>query len=81
MSKFALDLLKAKGKDLTDWQRVCVLSFDEMSVDQRMSYDAKEDRIIGPHSKALVFMIRGLMEKWKLPIYYDFDVTPIALEI
>jgi hypothetical protein len=46
-----------------------------MSVSQRLCYDAKEDQILGPHTKVLVSMLRGLMSKWKQPIYYAFDMT------
>jgi len=73
MSQLALDLLSAKASRFTTAERLCVVSFDEMSVGQRLAYDVKEDQVIGPFSKALVFMIRGLMSKWKQPIYFDFD--------
>jgi len=75
LSQFALDILRSKRDRFTTWDRVCVLSFDEMSVNQRLCYDAKEDQILGPHSKVLVFMIRGLLTNWKQPVYYAFDVS------
>src|SRR6218665_2540380 len=75
ISQFSLEILKAKGTRFARWDRVCVLSFDEVSVDQRMCYDAREDQVLGPYSEVLVFMIRGLMTKWKQPIYFDFNVT------
>jgi len=74
ISQFSLEILKAKGSRFARWDRVCVLSFDEVSVDQRMCYDAREDQVLGPYSKVLVFMVRGLMTKWKQPIYFDFNV-------
>ena len=70
-----MEILKAKKDNFTAWDRVCVLSYDEMSVNQRLCYDMKEDQIFGPHSKVFVFMIRGLLTNWKQPIYFAFDVT------
>ena len=75
ISDFAMEILKAKKDNFTAWDRVCVLSYDEMSVNQRLCYDMKEDQIFGPHSKVFVFMIRGLLTNWKQPIYFAFDVT------
>ena len=46
MSQFALDILKAKKDHFTVWDRVYVLSFDEMSVSQRLCYDAKHHRLL-----------------------------------
>jgi len=75
MSQFAVDMLKATSVRLAPWDRVCVFSFDEMSVDQRLCYDVKEDQVLGPYSNVQVFIVRGLMSSWKQPIYFDFNVT------
>ena len=75
ISDFALDIMTAKKSRFTEWDRACVLSFDEMSVSSQLCYDMKDDKVYGPHTKVLVFMIRGLLTNWKQPIYFDFDVT------
>ncbi|CAB4060218.1 unnamed protein product [Lepeophtheirus salmonis] len=35
----------------------------------------KTQKIYGPHSKVQVVMMRGLVEKWKQPIWFHFDTT------
>lgn len=70
-----LCLLKARASNYKDSEKIAVLSFDEMNIDGRISYDSSDDRILGPHSNVQVAMVRGLFAKWKQPIYYDFDVT------
>jgi hypothetical protein len=52
-----------------------VLMFDEMSISQKIQFDRKEQRLYGPFKNVQVAMIRGLFEKWKQPIYYDFDTA------
>jgi hypothetical protein len=39
----------------------------------RHEYDRLNDEEVGPHSQMQVVMARGLIGKWKQPIYIDFD--------
>ena len=73
-----IELMKATAEVFTSTERLCVLSFDEMNVDSSITYDQKEDCVIGPHSNVQVAMIRGLLGGWKQPIYYDFDIQMSA---
>lgn len=51
---------------------VC-LSFDEMKVSEKVSYDPNIDQVIGPHKMVQVVMARSIVGNWKQPIYYNFD--------
>jgi hypothetical protein len=72
---------KAKPED-----RVCALIFDEVSIKSSLSYAAGPDHVEGLEdfgpvlgrskkiaNQALVFMVRGLKQKWKQPIAYYFS--------
>lgn len=68
-----LHLLKQKALTMSEYDRVCVLSFDEMSVAQQWSYDRGTDTIHSPKSKVQCAMIRGLTKSWKQLVFYNFD--------
>ncbi|XP_062704502.1 transposable element P transposase [Aedes albopictus] len=59
---------------MEDKEKMCVLVYDEMSVQSTAEYDKKNDEVIGPHSEMQVVMARGLFSQWKQPIFVDFDV-------
>lgn len=63
--------------------RVCIVTFDEVSLSRHLQYDKENDKIIGfedfgdrrsekfaDHS--LVYMLRGIHTGWKIPIFYAF---------
>jgi hypothetical protein len=62
--------------------KLCTISMDEMSLKVNIAYDSSKDEIIGLKdfrdgekgtdlaSSALVFMPRGVLEKWKQPLGY-----------
>jgi hypothetical protein len=62
--------------------KLCTISMDEMSLKVNIAYDSSKDEIIGLKdfrdgekgtdlaSSALVFMPRGVLEKWKQPFGY-----------
>lgn len=74
--------LKLKSATMSEQERQTVLMFDEMSIKKSLDYNQKSDMIegyedlgnlkrspkIGTH--VMQFLIRGLMNKWKLPIAY-----------
>ncbi|KAJ8875268.1 hypothetical protein PR048_023163 [Dryococelus australis] len=67
--------LKARAVNYKECEKFAVLTFDEMNLDGRISYDSSDDRILVPHSNVQVAMILGPFASWKQPIFYDFDVT------
>lgn len=70
-----LKLISSNSSNLTDLERKCVLSFDQMNFDSMISYHAGLDQALGPFSKVQVVMARGLASPWKQPVYFDFDKT------
>lgn len=63
--------------------KVCILIWDEVSIQPKLTYDTRKDIICGFEdwgnnrtSKAadhvLVFMLRGLNSGWKMPVSYNF---------
>ena len=68
-----LNLLQHKAKTMTEWEKVCVLSFDEMNVASEWTYDKGTDNLYSPKSKVQCVLIRGLLASWKQIVFYDFD--------
>lgn len=58
---------------MTPRDRICVLSFDEISISQELCFDKGKEQVIGPHKKAQVAFVRGLFDSWKQLFYYDYD--------
>ncbi|KAF0294127.1 Transposable element P transposase [Amphibalanus amphitrite] len=88
-----LCVLKEKFKSASETERLCVVSFDEMSVKTKMTYLRGEDMIEGTEDfgelgrsrdradHALVFMVRGLTKKWKQSIGYFLSAGPTKAAI
>lgn len=66
---------------MTTEEKLVVLQFDEMKMQEMHEFDVKHDRVIGPHSQMQVVNARGLFGKWKQPVYVGFDtkITPLIL--
>lgn len=70
---------------MNNFERDCVLMFDEMAIKKYLLYDKNRDKLIGiqdhgpgrrklvPASEALVFMVRGLNTNWIQPFSYHFS--------
>lgn len=77
-----LNLLKNKTSLMSEKERECVLTWDEMSIKEGLHYNVKYDFIegftdLGEHGRTcamgnhiLVFMIRGRQTDWRQPIAY-----------
>mgnify|MGYP002803931165 FL=1 len=78
----ALDAINTKVKTLNAEGRLCIISFDEMSLKSNVIYQSNTDELIGLEdlgdgnktnslaTSAIVFMARGLVENWKQPLAY-----------
>jgi hypothetical protein len=75
-----LVIMREKGKTMTSFQKITVISFDEMALSPEVQFDSKLEKLVGPCGKVQVIMARGLFEKWKQPIYYKFD-QPMTKDI
>jgi len=82
ISNDILKILNRKLCNMTEMDKLCVLTFDEMSVKTALRYDTVSDQFVGLEdygngcrghglaSQALVVMIRGLTSKWKQAVGY-----------
>lgn len=68
-------LMKKCSENLTEKEKLCVLSFDEIHVDNKICYDVGMDQVLGSYSKVQVVLARGIFSSWKQPIYFDFQCT------
>nr|CAH7759844.1 unnamed protein product [Callosobruchus chinensis] len=68
-----ITLMQKKSSDFTQQDRICVLTFDEIYISNKIELDKKTEQVIGPHKSCQTVMVRGLLSKWKQPIYYNFD--------
>ncbi|CAK1601293.1 unnamed protein product [Parnassius mnemosyne] len=77
------DILSAIIKHMSSSEKECVLCMDEMSLKLNLSYNSKEDKILGLHEVdgqqqpvaagyAFTLMLRGITSKWKQPIGFSF---------
>lgn len=66
-----LDIMK--NVDMKQIDKICVLSFDEMKIKEKIVYDKRKDETLKAAKYVQVAMIRGLFGNWKQPIFYDFD--------
>lgn len=73
--KNVITLMKKKSSDLCEFDRICVLSFDEIYISNKIEIDKKQQLVIGPHKSCQTVMVRGLFSNWKQPIFYKFDQT------
>ncbi|XP_047027534.1 uncharacterized protein LOC124641571 isoform X2 [Helicoverpa zea] len=75
--------LKKRVLKMPKRHKFCTIIFDEMAIAPSLKYDVKNDEIIGfvndGHKKTaefadhvLVFMVRGVVKKYKQPIAYSF---------
>ncbi|EFN72296.1 Transposable element P transposase, partial [Camponotus floridanus] len=78
--KLNYPLLIIKGKELTSFEKITVITFDEMALSPEVCFDSKIEKLVGPCKKVQVIMVRGLFSKWKQPIYYKFD-QPMTKDI
>lgn len=62
-----------KLSEMSTLDKICVLSFDEMKIRKCYLYDKVNDETIKPFSYVQVAMLRGLVNRWKQPVFFYFD--------
>ena len=70
----AVSVLEAAVEGMSNLQRLCVITFDEMSLDSRFCLDTSADQVLSG-SKLQLLMVRGLCDKWKQPLFYELDAA------
>ncbi|KAK9752950.1 Transposase protein [Popillia japonica] len=67
--------------------KICIVAFDEISLEAGLAYSAREDAIYGFDSAtadinfcdhALVFMATGVYKRWKQPLAYYFSKEGVS---
>ena len=86
-----LDALKLKLSAVPQSHRLVTLALDEMAIKEAVNYDAATDMVEGFSvelersnmlaNHANVFMLRGLIEKWKQPIGYYLSSGPMSGDV
>lgn len=71
--KDVLQIMKCKGQNMTDMEKVTMICFDEIHLSNQIAIERRQERVIGPHKKCQVVVVWGLFKKWKQPIFYAFD--------
>lgn len=77
--KTVISLMEKKADYLEKNERLCVLTFDEIYISNKIEIDKKYEQVVGPHTSCQTVVVR-LVSKWKQPIYYDFD-QPMTKQI
>lgn len=83
INKLILGYLIKKIRTLPAKKRVCVLMWDEMAIKPHVTYSIARDLLEGVEDwgktrtttvadHAIVFMVRGLDDGWKIPLSYAF---------
>lgn len=87
-----MKILESKANVMEQREKESVLLFDEMSLKEHLDYnikldyfegyqdlgDGKRSNVLANH--ALVIMLRGLYDNWKIPIGYYLNSGPIAAQ-
>ena len=75
--EMSLEIMRSVKDSMSSHERLVVLSFDEITIDPRISYDSTDDAVYGPSNKMQVVMVRSVCSHWKQPVFFDFnqDVT------
>ena len=84
VTKTIKDCLKEMANRMMDpLDKVCILMWDEVSLQLNVQYCAEKDKLVGLEDwgtnrtakyadHALVFMLRGIKTGWKVPVAYNF---------
>ncbi|KAH8392592.1 hypothetical protein KR215_000626, partial [Drosophila sulfurigaster] len=66
-----IDLME--NEEMSEVDKLCVLSFDEMKVAEAIEYDSKADVVYEPSNYVHLAIVRGLIKSWKQPVFFDFN--------
>ena len=84
VTKTMQDFLKEAASRMSDdLEKVCILVWDEVSLNLHVQHCPSKDKVVGLEDwgtnrtakyadHALVFMLRGIKSGWKIPLTYNF---------
>ncbi|KAH8299469.1 hypothetical protein KR044_001636, partial [Drosophila immigrans] len=61
------------NEEMLEVDKLCVLSFDEMTITAGSENDSSADVVDKPSNYVQMAIVRGLKTSWKQPVYFDFD--------
>jgi len=67
-----IKMMGAVGSEEGEFERLTILMFDEMKVENVLEFDQREDEVVGPFSQMQVVMAKGLCGSWKQPVISSF---------
>lgn len=82
-SECILSALRLKVQKLPPKAKLVSIAMDEMAIKEGLAYDARRDSVEGFSdaslaNHALVFLVRGLIHRWKQPFGYFLSSGPIT---
>lgn len=80
LSQFALKIMAAQGKCMSNLDCLTALTFDEVHISSNMVYDKVQDKVLGPGKKVQVIMAQGLYGRWKNVVYFNYN-TDVTVKI
>ena len=80
MMDASLEIVRKHLEGEPEENRICAVSFDELSVCGDVSYDQQTDDVIPSSSKMQCIIIRGIRKAFKVPIFINFDI-PMSPEL
>lgn len=77
INQYLMNNLKMAVEHFKPRDKLCILMFDEVSLNKHITFNKHMDRLVGIEDgricdHALVFMVRGVTRKWKQAICYTF---------
>lgn len=70
-----LAIMKNKAGNLTELERFTVLTFDEVYISNYVAINRKDEEVSGLYKTYQFIMARGLFNRWKQSVFYDYDKT------
>lgn len=67
------DFMKDLSSTFSLLEKWVVLKFDEVFISNKIEFDTKREKVLGPHKSCLLVMCCGIAGKWKQSLFYDFD--------
>jgi len=66
---------------MSDFEKLIVLTFDEVYLSNKIAIDRKKQQVVGPHKTCQCVMVWSLFWNWKQPVYYNYNTPMIRDKI
>jgi len=68
-----LHCMEFKGRGMRKFEKLVVLTFDKIYLNNKISIDRETQQVVRPHKTCQCVMVRSLFSNWKQPIHYYYD--------